>query len=1268
MKRFLLGLVLAASGAASLPAQVVISEVLYNSPHGGDHEYVEIHNAGTAAADISGWAFTDGISHAFPAGTVIPAGGYLVVAASREKLLAAYPALSPAAVFGDYGGSLANEGERLTLADARGETVERFTYDDDSPWDFLADGFGASLERRCSSMGPGDSVNWRSSRVPSKLEEFGGTPGAGGSETCPPETPARPPLFISEIMYHAVLEEAIDEEYEFIEIHNAGAEAVSLAGWRIAGGVDFAFPAGASIAPGAYLVVAKDRTLLASVASYGLAEGEILGPYERSLDNGGDKVALIGADGQGVDSVSYDDDFPWPSGADALGAGEEWLPRDLLPLESHRHRGHSLERVSFAHSSNEIANWVPSPLDGATPGKPNASARATPLPVVQDLLVRAVEGGGRIIRSGDDVLIQASFTPAPPTGPVEIQFRVDDVMGGSAQPIETLPMFDDGERGGDLVPGDSVFTAMLPKRPDNTIVRYRIHADVGAGLEIISPRSTDPNDWHAYFVSPAIDTTTRVYQLFILPANWGRLYSNTAGGRVSGCNASPTWNATVPAVFVHDGQVFDVFVRHQGSRWNRNNGPAISSFPYPKPPVGLRALSFRIHLPRYKQLEGISDITLNKLTQGCPGYNAGVGYRLFEQAGLPASHTRFVRLHVNGGYYHYMIELERPGEDMMRRYHREMAEANPGMPREKVGHLFKSVGCNCDEGPFGWGDWRLISASCGHSKETRYAHTYDRKTNGWDSPAELIRLVEDLHAARREGNEALRQYFEERFDMDMLLDYMAIINYSVPFDDMFQNHFIYQRVSDGKWILFPWDLDQNFGEWKGANASIYMGEIGNVDNRSGWAHFLKDALLKSFRTEFEERLLLLNNTILHPDNIARLVDEVTAASNPTEAMQAPAGIQCSFPGRATSFKAFAVTRHGIVNTAIAKVKLEAGADQVVFAGSTVQFDARASEPDPSPEVAYVWDNGMEGDFPTAVFSAPGKHVVTLSVTVRGIAFKDTVTITVLPLPELAFEEVGGQVVMEAESFFLNDRHDAANTWWEPDATVAGFSGTNYMEAKQSRRQTFPTRYAGVAPELGYAVLFRTAGVYRVWLHGYSKDTFADSCYVGLDGKERTAGLAQAFVPDPAAFQWSGLTRTQVPQTLTVEEPGLHLFSIWVRDSSQIVDKIILTQDIETVPTGLGPPESGRAPVGPTGSFVRGDADGSSTLSVNDALAILLHLFRGGPALDCQDHGDTDDNGSLDVTDAVVILDFLFRRGTAPAAPFPNAGFDPTPDGEDCGDG
>lgn len=1244
---------------------------MYNPPQGEDYEYLEIHNTGDTPVDLEGWGFIRAIDYTFPAGISIAPGGYLVLCRSRDAILQAYPSLAEELIVGEYMGHLANEGEQLTLAGPEGQG-ENFLYDDDTPWDFLADGFGASLERVCVSTSPGSPENWRASAVPSSPEEYGGSPGGpGGPEECPPALPERPPVLISEILYHPVLEEALEEYHEFVEIHNAGPEPVSLDGWRLAGGIDYPFPPGASIAPGAYRVIAKDRSRLAAVEAYSLVEADLFGDYTRSLDNGGDKIALIGESGQGVDSVSYDDDEPWPLGADALGAGRSWLRPELLPLEDHRYMGHSLERVSFEIPAGYVFNWAPSPLDGATPGRRNAAARTEPLPIVVDFLVQPAEGEATLIRSDQEVLVQARFSPAPPAGSVQLEYFIDDVIGGNDSAPVAIPMFDDGQSGGDVLSGDWVYSATLPAQATNTLVRYRFLADLGEGIQRISPRLTDPKEWHAYFVSPVIDTETRVYQLLISPVDWGRLYSFASPGRASGCNPNPNWDRHVPAVFVHEGTVYDAHVRYQGSRWNRTNGRSISGWPNDgtRPASGpLVALSWRIGMPRYNQLEGKGALILNKLTQGCPGYNAGVGYRLFEEADVPGCQTRFVRFHVNGHYYHYMLELERAGDEMMARYHREMREKYPHLPREPVGHLFKSKGCNCDEGPWGWGDARALNAYCGYTKEQRYEYTYERKTHEWDSHAEFIALIEDLHTARRGGVDAMRAYFEERFDIDLLLNYIAIINWSVPFDDMFQNHYLYQRLSDGKWFLIPWDLDRNFGEWQGPNSSVYMGELGNPDNRSNWANFLKDAFLKSFRDEFDERLLLLSTTVLHPDNVARLVDEVTAQANPTEAAQAPGGVACSFPGRAASFKSFAVARHSYVLRTVAGVRLvDAGPDQVVFTGTTVQFDATATDPDPGPDVVYTWDNGMEGEAPTWVFQEPGDHVVTLTVTVKGLEFEDTVTITVLPIPELAHKESDGQVVLEAESFFMNERHEAEDAWWEEAAASPGHSGSGYMEARfeGERRPTFYSRYARRAPELRYTIQFETPGTYRCWLRGLARDTLFDTCHVSLDGEERSSTLAHEFDLDPESFLWSGRTRRDEPQLLEVTEAGLHLLSIWPREAGVIVDKILLTRDAIFVPTGEGPPESPQGPVSGSRVFVRGDADEDARITVSDAVAILLHVSNSG-ALGCEDHGDVDDNGSVEVTDAISLLVFLFQRGPLPADPFPDAGYDMTADSHDCG--
>lgn len=183
------------------------------------------------------------------------------------------------------------------------------------------------------------------------------------------ESSAGAPVVISELMYHAVLDDGPSESHEFVELQNRRAEEVDLAGWSLGGGIRFRFPAGTRLPAGGFLVVAKDRQRLAAdLPAYHLGGDNLLGDYDGELDNGGERVFLADAAGKHVDEVAYDDAFPWPVSADALGAGEDWLAPELLPLEKHRFMGRSLERVSAELPGTLATNWLPSPVDGATPG------------------------------------------------------------------------------------------------------------------------------------------------------------------------------------------------------------------------------------------------------------------------------------------------------------------------------------------------------------------------------------------------------------------------------------------------------------------------------------------------------------------------------------------------------------------------------------------------------------------------------------------------------------------------------------------------------------------------------------------------------------------------------------------------------------------------------------------------------------------------------------------------------------------------------------
>ena len=97
---------------------------------------------------------------------------------------------------------------------------------------------------------------------------------------------------------------------EFVELHNPGVTAVSVAGWRLEDAVDFTFPAGATIPAGGYFVVAENAA--AYQAAFGVAPG---GVFTGGLSSDGERVALRRADTVLADEVTYGVGFPWPTAA-----------------------------------------------------------------------------------------------------------------------------------------------------------------------------------------------------------------------------------------------------------------------------------------------------------------------------------------------------------------------------------------------------------------------------------------------------------------------------------------------------------------------------------------------------------------------------------------------------------------------------------------------------------------------------------------------------------------------------------------------------------------------------------------------------------------------------------------------------------------------------------------------------------------------------------------------------------------------------------------
>ena len=158
-----------------------------------------------------------------------------------------------------------------------------------------------------------------------------------------------PSVLITELMYHPPDEGAVSgDDFEFIEIKNTGASTLNLNGWQFTQGIAFTFPAGTSLAPGAFAVVVKNATRFA--AKYpGIA---YVGTYSGVLDNGGETVTLSDLVGTQVATVTYSDNPPWPMLPDGYG-------NSLVPVSPNSNPAPS-----------DPANWRASPAAGGSAGIP----------------------------------------------------------------------------------------------------------------------------------------------------------------------------------------------------------------------------------------------------------------------------------------------------------------------------------------------------------------------------------------------------------------------------------------------------------------------------------------------------------------------------------------------------------------------------------------------------------------------------------------------------------------------------------------------------------------------------------------------------------------------------------------------------------------------------------------------------------------------------------------------------------------------------------
>jgi hypothetical protein len=205
-----------------------------------DFEFIEFTNIGVDPIPLGGVQITDGVVYTFPAVDLQP-GELIVVAKNPVAFQIRYGgSINELGPF--VSGSLNNGGETIKVEDIDSGTVQEFTYNDSGDWPSLADGKGATVEIRDTSLNDDDGLNWRASF------EFNGTPGEISNPLVT--------IVINEVLSHTDL-----PQLDSIELYNTTDSDIDIGGWWLTDSCNdlqkYQFPANTILLRNDYLVVTE---------------------------------------------------------------------------------------------------------------------------------------------------------------------------------------------------------------------------------------------------------------------------------------------------------------------------------------------------------------------------------------------------------------------------------------------------------------------------------------------------------------------------------------------------------------------------------------------------------------------------------------------------------------------------------------------------------------------------------------------------------------------------------------------------------------------------------------------------------------------------------------------------------------------------------------------------------------------------------------------------------------------------------------------------
>jgi len=750
-----------AINALPLRRDIVINEIMYNPISGDDdNEFIELYNRGASPVDVGQWSFEDGINFTIPIGTTIQAGGYLVVAKNRTNLLARHPGLNPNLVVGDYGGQLANGGERVALAmpDINLRTngslittnlfyiiVNEVTYRDGGRWGQWSDGGGSSLELIDADADNRLAPNWADSDESAKapwtliertaLIDLGMGGGNGG--------PDRFEMFIEGPGECLVDDVEARSNGGTNRVLNPGFESGD-ANWAFQGTHRRTFVQGGGARSGS-------ACLHISAAERGDTGANRIRTAITPLTIGGTNQAT-------------------------LRAWVRWLRGD--PNILLRIRGQWLEcggRMSL-------------PGNLGTPGAVNSRAIPNAGPAITEVAHAPI-----LPAANEPVVVTARASDSDAVDNLNLFYRIDP------NTAYTEVAMTDGGTGPDPIANDGVYTGIIPGQPSGTLVAFYIWSVDDINATSLFPSDAPARECLVRFGESLRPGSIATYRMWLTESNltfWAQRERNANDG--------------MDCTFVYGNSrvVYNAKTLYSGSPWHTQNHPYTG-------PLGNTTCDYELEIPEDDPFLGANEFVLNAqaatttfFDNDTTGQAETTSYWFGRKLGLAVNHKRHIFVVMNGQSRAMIyFDHQQPNQDIVDEY----------FPNDAEGRLHKIEDWfEFDDGGAGFS---IITCTLqnflvgGQKRSERYRWTWRPRAR--TEPNDFAALFAAVDAATATPPDLMISATKGLIDVPQWMRHFAVQHMIGNWDtygyERGKNCYAY-KPTQGPWKLLLWDLDLVLGQ------------------------------------------------------------------------------------------------------------------------------------------------------------------------------------------------------------------------------------------------------------------------------------------------------------------------------------------------------------------------------------------------------------------------------------------------------------------------